>query len=176
MGSVRCRDGAVRLLYFDQGRSMEVRERPDRTAQVIEQFQNDEAEAFRGKTGTSPRPLFVFDRVPGWFQISRYLDRDRAWTAEERLWIEDSGAWTFTVVADDAERGQLANESWGREFEDVRVLGFRQVGDRLWVDVELMTHSICASTDQEPKVVQRGWMPLHAASGAATLWFAARGC
>lgn len=175
MGSVSGRDGIVRLLYFDQARPVEVRERPDRSAPVVEQFENDAAQEFRGRTGTSPRPLFVFDRVAGWFQIARYLDRDRAWTAEERVWIEDSGAWAFTPVTE-AERQQLANDSWGREFDDVRVLGFRDIGSQVWVEVELMSHSICASTDEAPTVIQRGWMPLHGASGAPALWFASRGC
>jgi hypothetical protein len=57
----------------------------------------------------------------------------------------------------------------------VRVVEFRRVDDRLWVRVEVLSHSICEST-QEPAITARGWMRAHAPSGEPTIWFYSRGC
>jgi len=65
MGSVSGRDGVIRLLYYHHGREVEARARPDRQAPVVERFINDHARLQRGRDGTSPLPVFVFDRVPG---------------------------------------------------------------------------------------------------------------
>jgi hypothetical protein len=63
----------------------------------------------------------------------------------------------------------------GRDQEDVRVGGFRGVGGRLWVQVEVMSHSICESVEP-PTVKARGWVPAHDEAGAPTVWFYSRGC
>ena len=62
-----------------------------------------------------------------------------------------------------------------RENQAVRVVRFRQLGDGLWIEVELLRESPCTSPDDQ-KVVARGWMPAHAASGEPTIWFSSRGC
>ena len=57
----------------------------------------------------------------------------------------------------------------------VRVQGFQRVGDRLWIQIQVMTHSICTSID-EPKIEAEGWVPAHARSGEPTVWLYSRGC
>lgn len=59
--------------------------------------------------------------------------------------------------------------------EDVRVKGFRTVAGRLWVEIEVMSHSFCNS-DGPPKVKARGWITAHNETGAPRLWFPSRGC
>lgn len=59
--------------------------------------------------------------------------------------------------------------------EDVKVSGFRTVAGKLWLQVEVLTHSICES-ETTPAVRARGWVPAHDASGAPTVWFPSRGC
>jgi hypothetical protein len=57
----------------------------------------------------------------------------------------------------------------------VRVQGFQRVGDLLWIHIQVMTHSICTSTE-EPKIESEGWLPAHARTGEPTIWFYSRGC
>jgi hypothetical protein len=175
MGSIRRPDGSTRLLYFDEGTAVEAFERPDRQAGVVALFQNDRAGILRGLQGTYPTPVFVFDQQPGWFQVARRSDDWNDWRTEPRLWVEDTAAWHFTAVTDQGERERLANESWGVEYDSLRVIGFRRVGDQLWIHVELLTHSFCESA-QEPVVTARGWIPAHDTSGEPTVWFSSRGC
>lgn len=175
MGSVRGRDGRIRLLYFTEGVSVEAFERPDRAATAVMRFPNNDASELRGPGGTSPAPVFVFDRRPGWFQAAIRSDDFDDWRSERRVWIEDTSAWRFTPVQSDAERERLANGSWGPEFDAVRVVESRRVGADLWFHVEFLDHSECRGSDA-PTVVRRGWIPAYSRSGEATVWFSARGC
>jgi hypothetical protein len=59
--------------------------------------------------------------------------------------------------------------------EDVRIKQRRTIGGRLWLDIEVISHSICES-DKPPAVKARGWVRAHDATGAPTVWFASRGC
>jgi hypothetical protein len=67
------------------------------------------------------------------------------------------------------------SRSPGGNDEDVRVNGFRTVGGKLWLQIDVMSHSFCESQDP-PAVKARGWVPAHDASGAPTVWFYSRGC
>lgn len=59
----------------------------------------------------------------------------------------------------------------------VRVLAIRIIGDRQWLQLAVMSHSICdADRSGPPEVEGIGWVPAHAASGEPTVWFASRGC
>jgi hypothetical protein len=59
----------------------------------------------------------------------------------------------------------------------VRVLAIRAVGDRPWLQVAVMSHSICdADRGGPPDVESIGWVPAHAASGEPMVWFSSRGC
>jgi hypothetical protein len=59
--------------------------------------------------------------------------------------------------------------------DHVEVKGFRRVGGSLWLQVEVMSHSLCTST--APATTKaRGWVAAHAGSGAPAVWFHSRGC
>jgi len=60
-------------------------------------------------------------------------------------------------------------------YEDVRVKGLQNVAGKLWVEVEVISHSICES-NQAPTLKGNGWVLAHDKSGAPTVWFASRGC
>lgn len=50
-----------------------------------------------------------------------------------------------------------------------------------WFKVRLpegsvMTHSICESIKEEPKVAAEGWLPAHSPTGEPSVWFYSRGC
>ncbi|HEX2444010.1 MAG TPA: hypothetical protein VHJ77_08700 [Vicinamibacterales bacterium] len=121
----------------------------------------------------SPWKVLIFDRRPGWYQVA--LRRDGWWNAE-RAWIQEGLAWQFRELKDDVERERLAEEAWGREQLSARVASYKEVNGRLWLDVELWSHSICERVGEEPAFKARGWMPAHAASGEPAIWFSARGC
>ena len=58
-----------------------------------------------------------------------------------------------------------------------RVTDTRRLGDRLWLNVEVLSHSLCdAAAKGPPETIARGWLPAHAEDGEATVWFASRGC
>jgi hypothetical protein len=59
--------------------------------------------------------------------------------------------------------------------EDVRVKGRQTVGGKLWIEVEVISHSFCES-DKPPTIKARGWITAHDEAGAPTVWFSARGC
>jgi hypothetical protein len=89
--------------------------------------------------------------------------------------VDPGRVWRFHEVAGEAERERLAEEAWGREHRDVRVVGFRDVAGVLWLEIESLSHTSCSSSEP-PTVKARGWIPAHAPSGEPTVWFAARGC
>jgi len=51
---------------------------------------------------------------------------------------------------------------------------FEDRGDDLWIDVEVLSASPC--TSDAPRVVAKGWLRAHAASGEPVVWFFSRGC
>lgn len=175
LGVTRGADGTVHVTY-EEAVIVEAFDRPDTGSPVALRFLNYPADGIRGESGSNPRRIFVFERRPGWFQVARTGDEDvLPWTKEQRVWLRDTPAWVFSVVRDEAERGRLAHESWGSEYDSVRVVGTRSVAGRLWLQVELLSHSFCASL-REPFVIGRGWMPAHDSAGEPTVWFPSRGC
>jgi hypothetical protein len=59
--------------------------------------------------------------------------------------------------------------------EDVRVNRSQTVDGKLWVEIEVMSHSLCES-DKPSTIKARGWIRAHDEIGAPTVWFASRGC
>jgi hypothetical protein len=59
--------------------------------------------------------------------------------------------------------------------QPVRVREFRRMNNRLWLRVEVLSHSFCEGGAM-PKVTARGWLPAHDPSGEPTVWFPSRGC
>jgi hypothetical protein len=61
--------------------------------------------------------------------------------------------------------------------QPARVIEIRNVFGESWVQIEVLSHSICSAADQgPPDVAATGWMPLHAADGDPAIWFSSRGC
>lgn len=71
--------------------------------------------------------------------------------------------------------GPLSTRSDSLAGRSVNVGEFREVGGRLWIQVEVVSWSLCESVEK-PVVLARGWLPAHAPSGEATVWFSSRGC
>jgi hypothetical protein len=63
----------------------------------------------------------------------------------------------------------------GQDEPSARVIRSETAGAVLWLFVEVMSHSGCEG-GEAPRVVDRGWVPAHTASGRPTLWFYSRGC
>jgi hypothetical protein len=59
--------------------------------------------------------------------------------------------------------------------QPVRVIEIRETRGQQWVNVEVLSNSACtAANDGPPQVIASGWLPLHAANGAPTVWFSSR--
>jgi hypothetical protein len=175
LGVTRGADGTVRVTY-EEAVIVDAFERPDTRSPVLLQFPGYPAHGIRGTSASNPRPIFVFDRRPGWFQVARSSDEEvRPRTREPRVWLRDTPAWVFSPVTDETERSRLARDSWGPEYHSVRVVRTRSVAGRLWLRVELLSHSVCESI-AAPVVVRRGWMTAHDSEGEPTVWFSSRGC
>ena len=126
-----------------------------------------------------------------WFRI-RLNGGAAAWTevpladrflSLESLYEEFIGV---TFIADGG-RGQLSKAPVGTVSDrggpvvtpgqPVRVIETRRLVERLWLHVEVFSHSICnAATSGPPDVVAQGWIPAHLPSGEPAVWFASRGC
>jgi hypothetical protein len=122
------------------------------------------------RTGAQDRVL-VFEHRPGWYQVAPGYGSGGA----ERLWLEEHSDWRFHSVDNAAERERLALAGFGPEYLSVRVTDFEDVAGALWVEVEVLSHSLCEGS-LEPTVRARGWIPAHAPSGELNTWFSSRGC
>jgi len=61
--------------------------------------------------------------------------------------------------------------------QPVRVIETRRLSERMWLRVEVLSHSIChAAASGPPEVVAAGWLPAHTPTGEPAVWFASRGC
>lgn len=59
----------------------------------------------------------------------------------------------------------------------VRVLEVRDHQDQAWLQVALMSHSVCdVERSGPPEVVGLGWVAAHGPSGEPAVWFSSRGC
>ena len=152
-------------------RGTEVRafERPDRAAPVVGTCLTDECDRTLRSKG-SPAQVAVFDRRPGWLQVALgELD----WKDDRRVWIEDSSVWRFHAFASETARQDFENELFGRDDPTVRFIRSRTVDGRLWLYVEVLSHTIYDS-DEPPRVVAEGWVPAHDAAGRSVVWFFSR--
>ena len=145
-------------------------ERADRRSTVLDLAATGNPERALRTTGQVPYQIVVLDRRPGWFRVARAGQMpgeiDPAWLAE-------SPVWRFHP-ANAAEGRELGRRAWGSDNPDVRVIGTRRIGDVLWVNIEVLDHSLCVGTT--PIVRQRGWIPAHAPSGEPNIWYPSRGC
>ena len=160
--------------------------RPDSNSNVAATISSpaaiDEAEYGYEEPGA-----LVYGRQRGYYLIRTargvaWLSPDDAgaFHAFERLVSEGlahmTAAWDGFVNAlpGDATRTRVQPRK-PNGYDDVTVGGFRTVGGKLWLQVEVMSHSICTSP-ASPTVRARGWIPAHDNSGTPVVWFASRGC
>jgi hypothetical protein len=135
----------------------------------------------------------VLDRREDWFRVR--LQDGSAWVRagarseyvalrelldRYRDGVHLTGHWEGTLrrAVDSSESVRVPTDGQRQVADDVRaarVLAFRQTADTLWVEVEVLSHSLCLGP-REPTVVARGWLPAHAPAGGTTIWFSARGC
>lgn len=101
----------------------------------------------------------------------------------ESLLEEFTGVTFFTEAFNGELRSApgltVANRPTGRvsDGQPARVIETRRVGERLWLHVEVLNHSLCeAGAKGPPETIGRGWLLAHADNGEATVWFASRGC
>jgi hypothetical protein len=159
----------TRIVYFERGTLVRAFQHPDRGAPVVASFQTDTCDRVL-RTTSSPPEVAVFERRPGWLQVALRTDDGKD---EPRAWIEEAPVWRFHAFDTDADRERFGNELFGREHWSVRLVGSRAVGGTLWLNVELMSHSIYDSIDP-PRVIATGWVPAHSPAGEPVVWFNSR--
>ena len=128
----------------------------------------------------------VYRRQAGYYLIR--TARGAAWLAPEdagpfhsfEMLVSDglaylTDAWDGFVSASpgSSTRTRVQRRTEGRD--DVEVKGFRTVGGRLWLQVDVMSQRFCTSDPPAPAKA-RGWIRAHDDSGAPTVWFHSRGC
>ena len=129
----------------------------------------------------------VTDRRDRWFKVrlndgSAWLhasDRDEFYPLQKLIssdlaYLTEAFAGTRLSPAPGAT-GRIIVATDGRPQPPVHVREFRTVNNRLWVHVEVLSHSVCEG-DAMPKVIAQGWLAAHDASGEPTVWFPSRGC
>lgn len=88
-------------------------------------------------------------------------------------------AWDGFVSAspESADRTRVGRERplSENDSKNVRVRGFRTVGGKLWVAIEVISHTFCQS-NEPPTTEARGWIKAHDETGAPTVWFPSGGC
>ena len=159
----------TRIVYMERGTEVRVFERPDRAAPVVATCLTDECNRTLRSTG-SPAQVAVFDRRPGWLQVAL---REPDWKDDRRVWIEDASVWRFHAFASETARQDFENQLFGRDEPTVRFIRSRTVEGRLWLYVEVLSHTIYDS-DAPPRVVAEGWVPAHDAAGRSVVWFYSR--
>jgi hypothetical protein len=140
----------------------------------VASVQTNRADEVLQTTHQIPHQVIVLETRPGWYQVAR-ANHDGEWRSAARLWVQAFPVWRFRPVAEGQPMTALAERVWGPESRDVRVTGMRTVGDRLWVEVELITGHDCGAVGAG-MVRARGWIPAHAPSGDLNVWYYPRGC
>jgi hypothetical protein len=132
----------------------------------------------------------VLDRQGAMFKI-RTGENQAGWVESpparfmpyESLMEEFTGVTFFTTAFDGALRAApgltVANQPTARAKPGLpaRVIETRRLGDRLWLHVEVLNHSMCdAAASGPPETIAGGWLAAHADDGEPTVWVASRGC
>jgi hypothetical protein len=131
----------------------------------------------------------VLERRDRWFRIR--LNGDTAWVqasvVDQFMPLGDLFEEFVGVTVINAPfTGRLANAPGSSASptapvvlpaQAARVIEIRPEGDQSWVQVEILSHTICdAGSKGPPQTVATGWLPLHGPSGEPTIWFSSRGC
>ena len=56
----------------------------------------------------------------------------------------------------------------------VRIIATKKVGNKLWLQIEVLNPCWC--TFEDPKVINKGWIPAFSTKGQPNVWFYSRGC
>lgn len=159
----------TRIVYIEKGTEVRAFERPDRRAPVVATFLTDECARTLRSVG-NPAKVAVFDRRPGWLQVAL---GEVDWRDDRHVWIEETPVWRFHGFTSEAERENQEIELFGRENPTVNFIRSRTVEGRLWLHVQILSHTIYES-DEPPRVVAAGWVPAHDAAGQSAVWFYSR--
>jgi hypothetical protein len=160
----------TRVLSFERGVPVRAFERPDRAAPAIASFQTDACHRVLRAASANPPEVAVFERRAGWLQVALL---GQQWKTEPRAWIEDTDAWRFHALGTDSARKEFENKVFERDDPSVRVVGSRVVAGALWLQIEMMSHTIYES-DEPPTVIATGWVPAHGPAAAPAVWFYSR--
>ena len=160
----------TRILSIERGTPVNAFERPDRAAPVVAWLRTDTCDQSLRTTSSTPQKVAVFERRPGWLQVA--LRRDE-WKDEPRAWIEEAPVWRFHAFAADTEREAFEDGVFGREYPSVRFVGSRTLDGTLWLQVEVLSHTIYES-DDPPRTTATGWVPAHDRGGEPVVWFSSR--
>jgi hypothetical protein len=160
--------------------------RPDPASKVATVISSPEA-VDEAEYGYEEKGALVYGRERGYFLIR--TARGVAWLAPDNAGpfhpIETLMTRSLTYLTDawdgfvhasprgDARARVLQRRPYGDE--TVRVKNIRTLDGKLWVEIDVMSHSFCES-DKQPAVKGSGWIAAHDESGAPTVWFSSRGC
>ena len=162
----------TRVLSLEPGIVVPLFEKPT-AATVAAHVQTNRVYNMLQTTHQSPPQVLVFDAQPGWYQVAR--ENFGQWRTAPRVWLQATPLWRYHPVNEPREMKALAERAWGAESRDVRVLDFRNVDGRLWVEIELVAESECETLDP-PEILARGWLPAHSSTGTLNIWYHPRGC
>ena len=165
----RAGPNGTRILTVETGTAHPLFTTPDRQSPPVAEVESNRCDLVLQTAGQCRVP--VFEHRAGWYQVAR---ANPEWRKAERLWLA-AADWRFHPVSDPAERERLARQSYGRETLSARVLAYREIAGVPWVEVEVLSHSLCEGME-EPSVRARGWIPAHAPSTEPNIWFSSRGC
>ena len=160
--------------------------RPDSDSKVAADISSPEA-IDDAEHGYEEKGALVYGRERGYFLIR--TARGVGWLSPHNAGsfhpfetlITKSGlpyltdAWDGFVSASpgSAKRTRVPQRLHGSK--DVRVKALRTVEGKLWVEIEMISHSYCES-EKPPTIQARGWITAHDETGAPTVWFPSRGC
>ena len=126
----------------------------------------------------------VLEQRDGWLKLR---------LANDAAWIRPSNPSAFHSLEALYEDGlTFLTSDWTRQLADapnsparaasvradmrepsVRVLRSLRLNGTLWFQIEVLSHSEC---EDEPRVLDSGWVAAHSGSGEPSIWFASRGC
>ncbi len=82
--------------------------------------------------------------------------------------------WEGVLYADTDTLKVTTRIKTNQQTRDINILQTKNLRDQLWLEVELLGPGRCEGND--PKVVARGWVPVHKRDGKRNVWFFSRGC
>ncbi len=112
-----------------------VYDRPDPGGRIVARVATANPERELRITAQIPYQIIVRDRRPGWFKVAL---ADETKGEAKPAWVQASPVWRFHAQTKESEQRQLATDAWGPDNPDVRTLGTQQIGDVLWVEIEVL--------------------------------------